>query len=197
MKEQMTLPKYGGAYMGNGIYTSANKEAYKAWWNMLYRCYNPKSLLREPTYIGCTVCSEWLNFQNFAEWFYAQKKEKDWALDKDIICKGNKVYSPETCGFVPQVINSMIIRKRRSKELPTGVHYKPRYNKQREITHYVIFASCKNGQGKQVHLGYFNSPEAAFIAYKCFKESVLRKAAKLYQNRLDDKMYNALINYQI
>ena len=38
---------------------------YKLWQNMLYRAYCPKHKLRFPTYVGVTVCNEWLYFGNF------------------------------------------------------------------------------------------------------------------------------------
>ncbi len=96
----------GVGYLGDGIYKASVKgkktQAYVIWCDILRRCYNEKRLKKYPTYKGCTVCDEWHNFQNFAEWFYENypKDGNRYDLDKDIKFNGNKVYGPETCIFV-------------------------------------------------------------------------------------------------
>lgn len=80
-------------------------KAYETWHSMLRRCYSEKCLKKEPSYIGCSVCEEWRNFQNFAEWFYDNYKD-GLHLDKDILVDGNKIYSHDTCLFVTQKQNS-------------------------------------------------------------------------------------------
>lgn len=107
------LPKiHGVGFIGIGEHKSANKSvstpAYSRWVKMLTRCYDPYSLNRRPTYRDCTVCKEWHNFQNFAEWFYSQPlcDTSDCSLDKDIKVKGNRVYSPDTCMLVTKGVNS-------------------------------------------------------------------------------------------
>ena len=66
---------------------------------MIERCYDEKFQIRNPTYIGCTVCDEWHNFQNFAIWMSNQDHEGK-QLDKDINSKSDKRYGPDTCLFV-------------------------------------------------------------------------------------------------
>ena len=83
---------------------------------MLIRCYNKKDLEKNPTYKNTTVCIEWCNFQNFAQWFEKNYID-DWALDKDILVKGNKVYSPETCCFVPREINEVFKNSTSNKDI--------------------------------------------------------------------------------
>ena len=96
---------------------------YRKWTNMLNRCYSDKPHDKYPTYIGCTVCDEWLTFSNFKEWMIKQ----DWKgmhLDKDIKINGNKTYSPETCVFIPHEINSLMLDCAASRgALPLGVSY--------------------------------------------------------------------------
>ena len=74
--------------------------SFSVWYGMLRRCYECKSLMRHPTYKDVTVCEEWHNFQNFAKWFEENYVE-GWVLDKDILSKGNKIYSPETFPRLP------------------------------------------------------------------------------------------------
>jgi len=95
-------------------------KSYKCWSHMLERCYSAKKQLKYPTYIGCTVCDKWLIFSNFKEWYDTNYKE-EFELDKDILVEGNKVYSPDTCCFVPKNINSLIHKNKKDTTLPTGV----------------------------------------------------------------------------
>lgn len=95
-------------------------KAYIVWGSMLTRCYKDNANL---TYNDVTVCLEWHNFQNFAQW-YEQNCEyhmQEWELDKDIICKDCKEYSPENCTFVPHEINCLF-RQSPKRELPTGIY---------------------------------------------------------------------------
>lgn len=91
--------------------------AYQHWHAMLRRCYykvDGKHVY--PAYEDCTVCDEWLTFQNFADWHeqhYPQTKE-NWQLDKDIIVRGNTVYSPERCKYVTQLDNLKVRRFRKT-----------------------------------------------------------------------------------
>lgn len=108
VKDKLMPTVHGVGYMGDGDYKASingkNTKPYKVWIGMLERCYDTKCHKRCPTYAGCTVASEWHNFQNFTAWFdenYIDGCE----LDKDIKVKGNKVYSPDTCVFVSQADN--------------------------------------------------------------------------------------------
>jgi hypothetical protein len=157
------------------------------------RCYNEKYQEKRPTYLGCTVDSYFHNFQNFAKWYdenYYEIEGQRMELDKDILIKGNKIYSPETCVFVPQFINSLFVKSDTKRGgLPLGVHFDKQTKKYR--------ASCNNGKGKQVPLGRFNSPEDAFQSYKKFKEDVIKKVAEEYKDNIPNVLYEAMINYKV
>ena len=80
---------------------------YEKWKSMLDRCYFQKGVTRHKAYVDCYVCDEWLTFSNFKSWMETQ----DWegrVLDKDLLVYGNKIYSPKTCLFIDQRINSFI-----------------------------------------------------------------------------------------
>lgn len=100
----------GVGFIGEGIYTTTkNERAYGVWGDMLRRCYSD-DINYKKAYKDCSVCKEWHNFQNFAEWYYENYYEVEGdvvCLDKDIRRKGNKIYSPKACIFVPNRINNL------------------------------------------------------------------------------------------
>lgn len=187
------------AIMGVGKYDSnVNYDAYTVWSDMITRCYNKKYHQQRPTYRNCSVCAEWLNFQNFAGWYYSQIREDGWMLDKDIIVKHNKLYCPERCAFVPVNINSLFTKADATRsEYPIGVHRSKVYKAKQDKTYEYITAQCSNGYGKNVHLGNFQCVEDAFNAYKTFKEALIKKIATEYKCRIDSRIYNAMINYTV
>ncbi|HFD2033567.1 TPA: hypothetical protein ACF2DD_002144 [Clostridium perfringens] len=101
--------------------------SYITWRNMIQRCYDEKLKDKYSTYKNCTVCDEWLYYPNFKQWYdnnYYEVNNEEMHLDKDILNKGNKVYSPETCVFVPQSINSLFIKSDKTRgDLPIGVDW--------------------------------------------------------------------------
>ncbi|KON87482.1 hypothetical protein AF332_12020 [Sporosarcina globispora] len=190
---------YGVGYIGIGDYkvTENGKytRQYNAWSSMMQRCYSKAHLKRQSSYIGCKVAEEWHNFQNFAKWYdenYYEANGERMHLDKDILTKGNKVYSPETCIFAPHFINCLFIRSRsRRGDLPIGVYFcdKNLINK--------YGCQCSSEFGKQTKLGYYSTPEEAFRVYKTFKEKVIKNIALKYQQTIPEKLYNALIKYEV
>jgi hypothetical protein len=95
---------------------------YTKWEHMLARCYYPPYHKQYPTYIGCSVCPEWRYFSKFRLWMENQKWE-GLELDKDLLVKGNKVYGPDTCCFIPKSINYLFgfKKKKNNLHLPEGV----------------------------------------------------------------------------
>lgn len=166
-------------------------KCYVTWVNMLKRCYSSKCHEKFPTYENCTVCKEWHNFQVFAEWYYSHFYEIEGQrmdLDKDILHKGNKIYSAETCVFVPQSINALFVKRDNKRgEYPIGVHKNG--NKFRAML-------CK-GDGKRIHLGYYSTPKEAFQAYKQAKEDYIKEVAEEYKSQIQQKLYQALMNYEV
>jgi hypothetical protein len=185
---------YGVGYLGEGIYTPIENgkrtRKYKIWQGMLERCYDEKSLEKLPTYIGCSVAEEWHNFQNFAAWYdknYYTIEGEMMCLDKDMLIKGNKVYSPDACVFAPNRIN-VLLTKTNSKrgEFPIGVSYNKRSGK---------FQSRCAYDGKLIHIDFFDTPEEAFLAYKTFKEYIIKEVAENYKDRIPNKLYYAMKKY--
>lgn len=167
------------------------KKAYSIWRKMIERCYSPKSLYKNPTYSDCTVSDYFKNFANFYEWCETQVgfSVAGFALDKDILIKGNKVYSENTCCFVPAQINNLIVKADKLRGgLPVGVYYSKDDNKYRaEVS--------LDGKGK--HLGGFDTPEDAFRTYKVVKEAHINEMANRWKDQIDSRVYKALIDWEV
>ena len=190
----------GVGYIGDGKYKSKINgkltKAYKYWHKMLLRCYDPYLLNKEPTYINCYVCDEWLNFQNFSEWYednYYEIPNEKVQLDKDILVKGNKIYSPETCIFVPQRINSLFIKRDAGRgKYPIGVYWHKENNK--------FITQCQiidKENYKERYLGTYNTSEEAFLAYKNFKEKYIKEVADEYKYLIPKELYDAMYKYEV
>ena len=175
-------------YVGEGKY-STKHPAYKVWINMIRRCYDLSNNC--PTYIDCTVCDEWHNFQNFAQWYednYYEIDNDKMQLDKDILIKNNKEYSSDTCCFVNNIINSMFTNKKRFRN---GIIGSYKRNGKYEV-------SCENTLlKKRQYLGRFSTEKEAFDAYKNYKEKNIKAVADYYKEKIPDHLYIALYNYEI
>lgn len=163
---------------------------YTRWTGMLMRCYSKAYQSKQATYIGCTVDKEWHNYANFKKWaeenFY-QVNEEAMELDKDILHKGNKVYSKNNCAFVPQSINSLIINCRAVRgEFPIGIDkFEDKYR--------ARMSYC----GKQIVIGSYDTIEEAFQHYKEYKEKFIKDIAKRYKGRIPENVFEALMKWEI
>jgi hypothetical protein len=164
---------------------------YVYWRSMLQRSYHEKSKDKRLSYKGCSVSDNFKYFPYFKEWCTKQVGFgiKGWCLDKDILIKGNKEYSPETCCFVPPKVNTLILnRKALRGDTPIGVHFNKTQNKYQ--------ANCQVN-GKLAFLGYYKTVEEAFNAYKKAKEAYIKEVAEEWKDQIDPRVYEALINWTI
>ncbi len=192
------IPSYlGVGYRGYGKYKTRKNniktEEYIKWGSMLTRCYSEKLKQRE-NYIDCFVCDEWLNFQNFAEWYntnlYYVPDVDTLDLDKDIKIKGNKVYSSETCLLIPKRLNSIILNRHNDRGNECiGVSFNYKTGK--------YIASCNMLNSKQRYIGSYSTKKEAFNIYKKVKEHQIMIALDTYKKYLPDYIYNAILNYKI
>ena len=171
-------------------------DSYKCWNHMLERCYSAKLQKKQPTYIGCRVCDEWLYYPNFKNWYdnnYYEINNKTSQLDKDILIKNNKVYSPDTCVFVPQFINLLFIKNQNVRgELPIGVYYKKANKKY--VAQLRVF---NDGKKTKKHLGCFNTVNEAFEVYKKAKENYIKEIADEYKDKIPTELYEAMYTYEV
>ena len=188
---------FGVGYIGKGGYipyikeTKRKTESYNYWERMLQRGYSEDYKNKKSTYKDVTVCEEWHNFQNFAKWYEDNYYEIEGLgkvqLDKDILNKGNKIYSPNSCIFVPTRINQLFAKADALRgDFPIGVSRSG--NKFRTRLHIL------NGEK---YLGTFNTPEEAFYAYKTFKEQYIKEVAEEYKDKIPQKLYEAMYKYEV
>ena len=140
-------------------------KSYTTWIDMIKRCYSKKFQEKRPTYIGCKVCDEWLHFSKFKKWFdenypyHLEEQGTRLQLDKDLMSTDEKIYSPDTCVFLPNKVNKFISNRKNTNKIGvTGVCWNKRNNAwTSQITDYTT--------GKAKHLGYFKNIEDAKNAY--------------------------------
>ena len=176
----------------NGVIT----KEYDLWHSMLQRCYSNNFQKKQPTYIGCEVSDNFKYYEYFYEWcnkqigFSNDGDGNPFQLDKDLLVKGNKVYSEDTCVFLPQEINNILVKctASRGKHL-IGVSWCK--------THKAFKARVNKNKGKPEHLGYFKTELEAFNAYKKAKESFVKEQANKWKGKIDERAYEALMNYKV
>jgi len=182
---------YNIGYLGVGKYNTFGKNksrkttAYIFWFNLMERCYSEKRRDKHMTYTDAYLSDEWHNFQNIAAWVdenYYEVKGERMHLDKDILVKGNRVYSPDTCLIVPQRINMMFMTKEKNRDpdLPNAIY------------------RCVNGfqasyNGKS--LGVFKTVEDAVTAHDSKKRIHIKQVVEEYGDILPPKVREALLRW--
>ena len=172
----------------NGVHT----KEYDLWTGMLQRCYSTTLKKKRTTYEGCEVSDNFKSYEYFYEWCQNQIgfSNKGWHLDKDLLIKGNKTYSENTCVFIPAEINSLLVKSTslRGKYL-IGVYW--------SNTSKSFIAQVRKNKGKPEYLGLFNTEIEAFNAYKNTKEVFVKEQAKKWKGQIDLRAYEALMNYTV
>ena len=165
---------------------------YSRWHSMLERCYSDAFKKKYLTYEGCEVSENFKSYEYFYEWCYKQIgfNNEGWHLDKDLLVKGNKVYSEDSCVFLPQEINKILTKRTasRGKHL-IGVCW--------SNTHKAFKAQVDKNKGGRECLGLFNTEIEAFNAYKEAKESFIKEQANKWKSQIDPRAYEALMNYTV
>lgn len=179
----------GVGYIGVGKHKTGTarkkNKSYAVWEDMMYRCYNERLRESHLAYADCTVCKEWHNYQVFADWYeenFYTINDGRMHLDKDILVKDNRIYSPRTCMFVPQRINMIFMKKNRKvdADLQNGI------------------TRCVGGYRTQYNLKYlgtYKTLDETLYYYNIEKQIHINEVAEEYKDRIPPKLYNALINW--
>lgn len=164
---------------------------YITWSNMLKRCFDDKYKKKNLTYKNVSCCDKWLIYENFYEWLHSQENfdkwlnGSGWDLDKDILVKGNKVYSPETCCLVPNNVNKLFAKC----NISGSYKRKDRYE-----------VYCNNPfLNKMEYLGVYSSKKESSYAYKSYKEKIIKQVAQIEYSKgnITKGCYEAMMNYEI
>ena len=165
---------------------------YTLWCSMLKRCYSNAYKKRQPTYEGCEVSNNFKSYEYFYEWCNKQVgfNNKDWQLDKDLLTKGNKVYSEDSCVFIPKEINLLLVKREALRGThPIGVRWHKRDK--------AFVAQVNKNKGGSECLGSFKTEIEAFNAYKTAKETFIKEQAEKWKSQIDPRAYEALMNYEV
>ena len=131
---------------------------YRTWRSMIERCYSEKWHSHH-TYLDCVVCDEWLVFSNFKTWM----EQQDWEgnhLDKDLLIRGNRVYSPSTSMFVHPKVNIFITDHGKARgDYMIGVYWDKNAGKFKS-------QCCNPFTKKKEYLGYFTDEREGHLAWK-------------------------------
>lgn len=158
---------------------------YRTWFDMINRCYNVKSKTRESWYEHSSVDERWHRFSVFRAWMVNQRwcdeEGNKFCLDKDILANDPniKVYSPETCCFVPTAINVFVTERSLGASGVRGVlKVGDKYRAQ-------------SGNGKvSFTIGIFNTVEEAYNAWLEYKQQRVAEFSEVY--KLENKVKEAL-----
>ena len=195
VKDPYSPSVYGVGVLG-AKYPSTIKgvitKEYTLWSNMLKRCYSDSYKKKQPTYKDCAVSENFKSYEYFYEWCNEQIgfDNEGWQLDKDLLIKGNKVYSEYSCVFLPREINQVLVKRESSRgEHLIGVSWDKRDK--------AFVAQVSKNKGKREYLGYFKTEIEAFNTYKDAKESFVKEQAEKWKGKIDERAYNALMNYTV
>ena len=193
VKDKMSPSVYGVGVVGvNSISTNQKLHQEYVFWNsMLQRCYDEKYHSKQPTYKDCCVSEDFKYYPYFKDWCNKQVGfgNKGWCLDKDILVKGNKLYSEDTCCFVPREINSLFALSGNTRGLnPIGVQFNLEEGN---------YSARVSRDGKHCHIGTYETKEDAFLWYKEAKELHIKSVAKRWFGKIDQNVFNALMTYEV
>lgn len=183
----------GIGYIGNSKSkeNGKKKDSYNMWNGMLERCYSKKYQEKYSTYIDCSICEEWHSYEFFEKWYnenYYKIGSEKMNLDKDILFKKNKLYSPNTCCIVPQTINKLFTKtdKLRNGLIGTYLTKNGKY-----------LSQCQTESKTNKGLGLYSTELEAFIIYKKEKEAFIKRVADRYKQYIPNNVYKAMYNYEV
>ena len=199
VKDRYLPSVYGVGIVGAKYQTKVSgveTKEYVLWKSMLARCYSDGYKKKKPTYEGCEVSDNFKSYTYFYEWcnkqigFGNDGNGNPFHLDKDLLIKGNKVYNESTCVFIPHGINLLLTKCTASRgEYLIGVCW----NKKDK----AFIARVNKNKGKREHLGFFKTELEAFNAYKEAKEAFVKEQANKWKGKVDERAYEALMNYEV
>ena len=193
IKDRLFPSVYGVGVLGDAVVSEngVKLKEYKLWRALLGRCYNTKTKNRSPSYAGCSVSDNFKYYPYFKEWCSRQIGfgREGFELDKDVLVKGNKVYSENTCCFIPKEVNLLFCKSDSLRGCcPIGVNLDKASGK------FKASVTCRDTSKS---LGFYDTPEVAFLAYKEAKETYIKEVADRWEGQIDPRVYEALMKYEV
>lgn len=144
--------------------------------------------------IKCPYERRYFGFGYWDKENYYKIESEKMCLDKDILYKGNKIYSPNTCIYVPERINTLFVKSDKNRgELYIGIYL----NKDGKYVTQCRLVNPETGKSKQEYLGVYETQEKAFEVYKYYKEKNIKQVADYYKDKIPQRLYEALYNYEV
>jgi len=194
VKDRLRASVFGVGVVGDAPTRIDGKELreYVLWSGVVERCYCGKAQGRNAkSYEDCSMSENFRYYHYFKDWCNNQIgfDQAGWELDKDILVKGNRIYSEDVCVFVPHAINSLLLTNESKRgEYPIGVTFDKRNSK---------FRVCINKYGKHSHVGHYRTIREASLAYKDAKERYVKEVATRYRDQIDPRVYEALMVWEV
>lgn len=195
-KSPYTTSVAGVGFIGIGESRENHIDAYGMWARMMERCYNTRiDRRRDINYADCFVAYDWHNFQNFLSWYddnlSMYKANEPMTLDKDLLYKGNRIYSQHTCLLIPERINIFLTTSKFARgEYPIGVFFESDCGKFKA-------QCCDPFERYGRNIGRFTNSEDAFYRYKEVKEKYAKDLANYYDGKIDQRAIDALRRFSV
>ena len=165
---------------------------YSIWRGLFKRCYDEKFHKNNITYVECEVVGNFIYYDKFFDWCNKQIGfgVDGFEIDKDLLIKGNKYYSEDFCVFLPKEINTALTKRGNDRgDCAIGVSYRERDR--------MFYVRVGKGEFGRANVGRYKTELEAFSAYKKEKEKQLRYLANKWKDQIDERAYNALMNYEV
>lgn len=178
----------GIGYLGVGVHDRTDRDKYNSWASMIARCYRQKLKDKYPTYEECYSTDDWHCYQTYADFYEScPYRKKGWNLDKDLLVPGNKLYSPDTCVYLPSNINTKLFYvPTKNKFGLKGVWYDSQYDKWM-----ATVSKAVDGRGT---IGRFKTKEEASSAVLRSEHKFFCRLAEEWGGKLDPRAIQGLLN---
>lgn len=162
---------------------------YSRWRGLFDRCHGKNRLkLKNISYRSCSICKEWHNFQNFAKWCNDNNLCNGMCVDKDILIKGNKIYSPDTCIVIPDEINSRTNYNTPIRKSLMGTEKIALKNGYKYIAKF-------QRDGKKIESKRFETELEAHKFWATSKKQHLMDVTEPFRYAMTDKAYKAVCDF--
>ena len=197
-KRQVAELLEDGTYTKQYIDEGGKRQAcleYSIYHKIKMRTGNLKTQEHRPTYKGCGISDNFEDYNFFVRWCRDQVgyNKAGWVLDKDILSYSYKLYSENTCVFIPSEINCFLTFSKRVSSTSgyAGVSWQKSYNK--AGGKYIV--SCAQLNGKNKTLGRTHCPLEGYKLYRKEKVRLAKVLAERYKGEVDDRVYTYLVNF--